>query len=170
MHVGVGSTNPVKVAATRRALGETADSVAAVDVDPGVPEQPRGVETTVRGAQNRARRAHATGEYDLGVGIEGGVAEVPGTDRLCLVMWAAATDGDRLGRGGGPSLPLPAGIADRVRDGAELGPVMDEVLGRSGVKREEGAAGALTGGHTDRERALAQAVAASLGPFVTDHY
>jgi non-canonical (house-cleaning) NTP pyrophosphatase len=85
-------------------------------------------------------------------------------------MWAAVTDGATVGRGAGPSLALPSSIADRVRDGAELGPVMDDVLGEDGVARKQGAAGALTGGATDRESALASAVTAALGPFVSDHY
>jgi inosine/xanthosine triphosphatase len=170
MHVAVGSTNPVKVGATERALGDRARRVVAVDVESGVPEQPRGTEQTVAGADARARRALDAGASDLGIGVEGGVADVPGTDRLFVVMWATVTDGDRLGRGGGPNLPLPESIARRVRDGAELGPVMDDVVGRTDVKREEGAAGVLTEGHTDRESALEQAVAVALGPFVSEHY
>ncbi len=170
MRVGVGSHNPVKVAATERALGDCAGSVETVAVDSGVPEQPRGTAETVRGAENRARRALATGEFDLGVGIEGGVAAFDGVDGLFLVMWAAVTDGARTGRGAGPSLRLPDQVAGRVRDGEELGPVMADLTGDADVKRTRGAAGVLTDGHTDRERALAGAVAAALGPVVSDHY
>lgn len=183
IRVAVGSTNPVKVAATERALRRgdavSAAAVESVRVDSGVPDQPRGIEQTVTGAETRARRALEGGgpdgdgdgrRYDLGVGIEGGVAEYPGVDGLYLVMWAAVTDGDRLGRGGGPSLRLPERVAERVRAGEELGPVMDDVTGREGVKREGGAAGVLTEGHTDRERALAEAVAGALGPVVTGRY
>jgi len=178
--VAVGSTNPVKVAATERAIagGESlsAVTVEAVAVDSGVSDQPRGVAEAVAGAETRARRALGRsrgardGEYDLGVGIEGGVAEYDGVDGLYLIMWAAATDGDRLGRGAGPSLRLPVEVATRVRDGAELGPVMDELTGDRGVKHDRGAAGVLTDGHTDRERALSAAVAAALGPVTTDWY
>lgn len=173
--VAVGSTNPVKVAATERALaggdGVVSTTVVAVGVDSGVPDQPRGIDQTVVGAENRARRALREDERtDLGVGIEGGVTEYPGVDGLHLVMWAAATDGERLGRGGGPSFHLPERVAERVRGGEELGPVMDDLTGREGVKRDRGAAGVLTAGHTDRERALAQAVAGALGPVVADWY
>ncbi len=159
----------MKVAATERALDRPATTVA---VDPGVPDQPRGVEQTVRGAENRARRALRADDHDrdLGVGIEGGVAELPGVEGLSLVMWAVVTDGDRLGRGSGPSLRLPDGVAERVRTGEELGPVMDDLTGAEGVKHDQGAAGVFTGGRTDRERALAQAVAAAAGPVLTDWY
>nr|WP_231736981.1 DUF84 family protein [Halobacterium sp. CBA1126] len=65
---------------------------------------------------------------------------------------------------------LPDDVAARVRDGAELGPVMDDLLDTSGVAENEGAAGVLTGGVTDRTEALRTAVAGALGPFVTDYY
>ena len=61
-------------------------------------------------------------------------------------------------------------IADRVRDGEELGPVMNDVLGEDEVAKKQGAAGALTGGIIDREGALESAVAGALGPFVTELY
>jgi inosine/xanthosine triphosphatase len=167
VRAGVGSGNPVKVAATERALAPTREAtVEAVPVDSGVSEQPTGHRETRRGAGRRAERVLPG--YDLGVGIEGGVADEWGD--LWLVMWAAVTDGERWGYGSGPSLVLPERIADRVRAGEELGPVMDDVLGESGVARDRGAAGALTGGSIDREGALASAVAGALGPFVTGHY
>jgi inosine/xanthosine triphosphatase len=167
LRAAVGSGNPVKRAATERALASTREAtVEAVPVDSGVPEQPVGHEETRRGARRRAERALPG--YDLGVGIEGGVADRFGD--CWLVMWAAVTDGERWGHGTGPSLPLPGHVAERVRAGEELGPVMDEVVGQEDVARNQGAAGALTGGSIDREAALASAVAGALGPFVTDYY
>jgi inosine/xanthosine triphosphatase len=168
MRVGVGSGNPVKRAATERAF-EAADrpaSVEAVPVESGVSEQPIGDGETIRGAKTRARRA--LDGYDLGIGIEGGVADGP--DGRYLIMWAAATDGRERGLGSGPRLRLPDDIADRVDAGEELGPVMDEVVGLSNVARKQGAAGVLTGGAIDRESALRHAVAGALGPFLTAHY
>ena len=172
MRVGVGSTNPVKLSAAESALSGVAESpvVEPVAVESGVSEQPVGERETALGAANRARNVLDSGEFDLGIGLEGGVAEVEAADGLFLIMWAAATDGDRLGRGAGPRLRLPDAIATRVRDGEELGPVMDDVLGVENVAEKRGAAGALTGGIVDRESALAQAVAGALGPFVTDRY
>jgi len=119
MRVAVGSLNPVKEAATAQAL-DTAD-IVTVDVDSGVAEQPRGRAETIEGAENRAAAALAATDCTYGVGIEGGVAEVSGTDGLFLIMWAAVTDGEQWGRGGGPTLRLPADIAERVRAGEELG-------------------------------------------------
>ncbi|MFC6787639.1 inosine/xanthosine triphosphatase [Halobaculum halobium] len=174
MRIGVGSGNPVKREATERAVADS-DGLAgepvieSCPVSSGVSEQPRGHEETRLGAVNRAEAVLDEG-YDLGVGIEGGVAEYDDRGALFLVMWAAVSDGERVGLGTGPSLALPDAIAARVRAGAELGPVMDDVLGESHVARNQGAAGALTGGRVDRTDALRTAVAGALGPFVTDLY
>lgn len=180
MRVGVGSGNPVKRRAVERALEaveahETLGSIDSLHVDAvpvasGVSEQPTGHAETVAGAENRAAAVIEAGGYDLGVGLEGGVARFEGVDGLFLVMWAAVDDGDRVGRSTGPSLRLPDGVAGRVEGGAELGPVMDDVLDTTGVARRGGAAGALTNGGIDRAGALADAVVGALGPFVSDLY
>jgi inosine/xanthosine triphosphatase len=170
MRVGVGSGNPVK----RRAVATVLESdvtVESVPVPSGVADQPRGHPETIEGAETRAANVLLESpDYAYGVGIEGGVAEFDGADGLFLVMWAAVTNGERVGHGAGPSIRLPERVATRVRDGEELGPVMDDLLGTSGVAEEEGAAGALTDGRIDREAALATAVAGALGPFVTALY
>jgi inosine/xanthosine triphosphatase len=171
MFVGVGSTNPVKRSATESAIGGMPGlSVEAVDVDSDVPDQPRGQEETIQGAVTRARRAYDAGGYDLGVGIEGGVATVEGADGRYLVMWAAVTDGDRVETASGPAFRLPDEVATRVDAGEELGPVMDDLYGRESVAKQEGAAGILTGNAVTRTDALETAVAGALGPFVTDAY
>lgn len=171
MRVAVGSTNPVKRGATEDAFAAMAGTdVESVDVESGVAEQPTGHEETVTGARNRARAALESGGYELGVGIEGGVAEFAGTDGLYLVMWAAVTDGTTTGEAAGPSIRLPDDVAEAVRAGGELGPVMDDAFGLENVKENEGAAGVLTGNVIDRRGALTDAVAGALGPFVTDAY
>ncbi|WP_266075285.1 inosine/xanthosine triphosphatase [Haladaptatus caseinilyticus] len=191
MRVGVGSRNPVKIAAVEAVfdnLGETSERVMServmservmservivesVAVESGVAEQPFGEAETVEGAETRARRARrSASEFDLGIGLEGGVADVPGSNGLFLIMWAAVTDGETVGRGAGSRLQLPDSVARRIRDGEELGPIMDDVLGESEVAKKKGAAGALTSGIIDRQEALEHAVAGALAPFVTEFY
>ncbi|MDB2241174.1 MULTISPECIES: DUF84 family protein [Halorubrum] len=179
LRVGVGSGNPVKRRAVELAVGSAGDddlpggptgvAVESVPVDSRVSEQPTGHAETVAGAENRARAALEP-DRDLGVGIEGGVAGFDGADERFLIMWAAVTDGDRVGRAAGPSLALPANVAARIDDGAELGPVMDDLLGTDGVATRGGAVGALTNGRVDRAEALAAAVSGALGPFVAELY
>jgi inosine/xanthosine triphosphatase len=197
-HIGVGSGNPVKRRATTRALawlaadadtepesavdgvdGEPADDlgtdgqapvVESVPVPSGVSDQPTGHAETATGAVNRAAAVLEAGPYDLGVGLEGGVATYDGIDGRYLVMWAAVDDGDHVGRAAGPSIELPADVVARLDDGSELGDVMDDVLDTTGVARRGGAAAALTAGAVDRADALAVAVAGALGRFVSPLY
>ena len=176
MHVAVGSANPVKRRAVESVVAERW-TVERVAVPSNVAEQPRSHVETRTGAENRARAAFdaaSTGRDDatptLGVGIEGGVAPVEGCGGHFLVNWAAATDGERLARATGPSFPLPDHVAARIEAGEELGPVMDDELGESDVKKNQGAAGVFTAGMVDREASLATGVAAALGPFVSEQY
>ncbi|ELZ91764.1 hypothetical protein C440_15659 [Haloferax mucosum ATCC BAA-1512] len=173
MDIAVGSGNPVKRRAVERTCPDA--SVVAVAVDSGVSEQPTGHDETITGAVNRARRARSETDSDLGVGIEGGVStfsdstDTSESDRY-LVMWAAVTDGERVGRAAGPSFLLPDRIADRIRAGEELGPVMDDVLGTDEIAKKEGAAGVFTGGRVTRTDALEAAVTGALAPFRCDLY
>lgn len=164
MHVAIGSENPVKVNAVERAIPDA--ELTAVAVDSGVPEQPWGREETVRGASNRADAARSVTGADYGVGIEGGVAErdVPGG--VWLVMWAAVTDGTTTHFGAGPSIRLPETVAERLRDGEELGPLLDDELGREELAKQEGAIGVYTAGRVGRTDALVAAVAGAFGPFL----
>lgn len=170
MHVAVGSANPVKVGAVETLVAERTDQVESVSVDSGVSEQPRGIDETITGAKNRARRAVSKSGADVGVGVEGGVTDYTRLDGLWLIMWAAVSDGGTTHVGGGPTIRLPEPIADRVRTGQELGPVMADVTGDAEIARGRGAAGVLTGGLTDRETALQQAIAGAFGPFLTDRF
>jgi inosine/xanthosine triphosphatase len=164
MLVTTGSTNPTKRAAVERVLPDATHT--AVAVDSGVPEQPWGREQTVDGARNRATAALSATDADFGVGIEGGVEERAEPGGLWLVMWAAVTDGTDTHFGAGPSIRLPESVAERLRDGEELGPVLDDEVGREALGEQEGAIGVYTDGHVSRTDALADAVAGAFGPFL----
>ncbi|WP_324663146.1 inosine/xanthosine triphosphatase [Haloarcula sediminis] len=164
MYVAIGSENPVKVTAVERVCAEA--ETTALGVDSGVPEQPRGRAETVRGATNRAEAALSATDADYGVGIEGGVAERDTPAGLWLIMWAAVTDGTTTHFGAGPSIRLPDPVAERLRDGEELGPVLDDELGREELGRQEGAIGVYTAGRVSRTDALTDAVAGAFGPFL----
>ncbi|MDB4899078.1 MAG: hypothetical protein JWN53_886 [Gemmatimonadetes bacterium] len=169
LHVAVGSTNPVKVGASREVLRYIAPEaiVAGVDVPSGVPDQPWGDEETIRGARVRAHAAREALSAELGIGIEGGVVDGPdGSLRTCA--WAVVVGDDgREGVGGSLSMPLPARVAALVRAGMELGSAMDAISGARDVKRGAGAVGILTAGLVDRQEAYEVIVAYALAPFVS---
>ncbi|MCA9935242.1 MAG: inosine/xanthosine triphosphatase [Ardenticatenaceae bacterium] len=167
MRIAVGSTNPVKVAAVRdMALRHWPEAeVVPLAVETGVSEMPMSDAESLAGARNRARAARAAANADLGVGLEGGVN--PEEIGLVLHGWVVVVDGNgRTGIGGAGRLPLPEAIAKRVLAGEELGPVMDDILGQTDVRKKGGAVGALTAGLVMRQDAFALGVAYALAPFV----
>jgi inosine/xanthosine triphosphatase len=171
MRIAVGSKNPVKIEAVRSVAVRVwpQAEIIPVKVVSGVPAMPMNDADCLVGARNRARAAQAAARATLGLGLEGGVnAEAAG---LMLLGWVVAVDGQgREGVGGGARLPLPATIARRVLAGAELGLVMDEMLGQENVKQKGGAVGALTNGLVLRKDTFALAVAYALAPFVSPRF
>jgi inosine/xanthosine triphosphatase len=166
--VAVGSTNPVKIGASRvvmERLGADAE-IVGVAAASGVPDQPWGDDETIRGALARARAARESTDADLGIGIEGGVvANDDGTVRTCA--WAAVVTRDgREGVGGSLVLTLPAEVAELVRGGMELGLAMDAVSGSRNVKHGLGAVGILTRGLVSRQQAYETLVAYALAPLL----
>jgi len=169
--IGVGSTNPVKIAAVRMVVTRAfpAAEVIGLSVDSGVSEQPWGDEEARLGARNRARAVLAAAGSDLGVGLEGGVLET----ELGLVTcaWCIIVDWEgQIGVGGGVHMRLPPSVAGVLRGGGELGPAMDQLTGQHNTKQAQGAVGILTGGLSDRRSAYGQLVAMALAPFVKTEY
>jgi inosine/xanthosine triphosphatase len=167
--VAVGSTNPVKIAASRRVLESLLSGVhvEGVAVASQVADQPFGDEETIRGAITRARAARDTLDADLGVGIEGGVVDASdGAMRTCA--WAAVVSRDgRSGVGGSLAMQLPTSVAHAIRHGLELGHAMDRLVGARDTKHGKGAVGILTDGLVDRQRAYEVLVTYALAPFLT---
>lgn len=169
--VWVGSLNPAKVAPVRdvfRAWWPGA-WVEGASVPSGVPDQPLGEAQTREGAVNRARAAAAlTGsEEGWGVGLEGGVLLGGPDGRLFgIVAVAYSREGQvRVEVSRTADLRLPPAVTARVRAREELGTVMDELLGVTGIKRGVGSVGALTGGVVTRADVWRQAVALAAAPL-----
>ncbi|HWI62755.1 MAG TPA: inosine/xanthosine triphosphatase [Symbiobacteriaceae bacterium] len=166
--VAVGSTNPVKIGSARRIFAELFGevSVSGVAVPSGVSNQPIGEEETVRGALNRARAALEATGCDWGVGLEGGVDfEHDGSCwniQYCVVVHR---DG-RTSIGKGGRFLLPPVIAEGIRAGGEVGPLIDRLTGQTDSKKKGGAIGFLTNGLVVREELYAQIVAAAMVRFL----
>ena len=171
MKIAIGSLNPTKVDAARRAgrrVWPHAEFVC-VAVPSGVPEQPMNDEQTIEGARNRAQAALLATDAHIGVGVEGGVHDSP--LGMFATGWAVVVDRNgMLSIGGGGRLPLPESIAAQIRAGGELGPVMDEFAGGSNLKHSLGAVGILTNGLINRSEALEVAVTYALTKFIRPDY
>lgn len=169
MRVIVGSKNPVKVGAVRDAFGQYFRDCEVVSqkVSSGIAEQPMSEEETVRGATNRTLAALEYG--DFGVGLEGGVTMIG--ESLFECAWCVVVDKNgKKGMGGGLYFELPKNIADKIRAGGELGPIMNELTGEDNVKEKSGAIGIFTKGKLDRKTAYVQLVTSALIKFVSPEW
>jgi inosine/xanthosine triphosphatase len=169
--IAIGSTNPVKVAATDAILGKAFPTATfrAVAVASGVQEQPWGDDQTRTGAFNRATRALEITGATFGVGLEGGVVDT--SVGLMTCAWCAIVDGTgKVGYGGGVHILLPAPVATALRRQGELGPAMDVLVNEHNTKQGRGAVGILTNGLSSRQAAYEQLVAMAAAPFVTGFY
>ncbi len=164
--VRVGSTNPVKVAATKTAFRRVFRivNVKAVEVPPHVRPQPFEHETAA-GAIARARAAIGNGDY--GVGIEAGLFwDEAAKDYLDVQYCAIVDKRDLLSIGHGPGFRYPPTVLAAVRAGKTVGEAMAAVAGTKDIGRAEGAVGWLSRGAMDRTRLTEAAVLMALIPRI----
>jgi len=146
--------NPVKLGAIREVMAGVFPEAefVPVAVPSEVPDQPLGLEETLRGARNRARNAFA--DCFLSVALESGLVEVPGSKTGYMNLTACAIfDGREMYVGLGPAFELPADVTRLVvEDGLEL----DPAVRRAGLTDNErigyaqGIIGILSGGRVTR--------------------
>ncbi len=166
----VGSTNPVKVRATRavfrRVVGPAAEVRGVEPVRSTLP-QPWD-DDTIRGALRRAEDALAADpRAHLGVGIEAGLFRVPHRRLVFDVQYCAIVD--RRGRitiGHGPGFVYPPEVLAHARRGATVGDAARHLYGRTRIGRAEGMIGFLTGGIEDRTLLTERSVLMALVPRI----
>ena len=166
MKIIVGSRNPVKLAAVTDAFSRFFKGIETIgiDVNSGVSNQPFGDET-FKGATNRAMRARDSTNGDFFVGIEGGVVNLVGRWFSFGVVCIIDKDGKR-GYGLTPFFELSNQIVKKIKEGKELGDVVDELTGEKGMRWKKGAVGYLTKGAIDRNLYYVQGVTMALIPFI----
>ncbi len=169
----VGSTNPIKIAAVQQALHEKfSDAVVkGFDVESGVSAQPMSDDETKRGAENRALRALEKGLQEkkgvsamLGVGLEGGVFEAP--DGMWSTVWVAVVDQDKnFYYANGARIKIDEVIANKIRLGEELGPLIQELTGITDVRQKEGMFGVVTQRFVNRTEEYAAIAKMAIGTW-----
>lgn len=167
MLVLIGSISPVKIAAIKSVFLRIWPKAKFqfLKVKSIVSDQPTTEKETIKGAIHRAKSAQKKGEADFGVGIEGGGRKID--DQWYTQAWCAIVNKEgKVSLGGGAMMPLPKEIGQRIEKGEELGPVMDDLTGRSEVKKQEGAIGVLTRGLVSRRQAYEHLVAFALAKFL----
>lgn len=168
MIVVVASANPAKILAVKQAFEaafQLSIETRGAAVESGVAEQPLSDEETFRGARNRARNARrAIPEADFWAGIEGGIEDTPkGMDAF---GWAYVCSPSRESQARSATFPLPPTVVRRIKEGGELGPIMDELFNTKDSKKQGGAVGLLTNGLITRDALYAQPLIMALIPFL----
>jgi len=166
LKVVVGSKNPVKLNATKNVLERIYDdlTVSSVNADSEVPDQPFGLDQTVDGAVNRAKNAYSD-EYDLSVGIESGLIEVPKTlTGFIDIQWCAIFDGRNITIGASSGFEYPPSVIKQVLAGVEVGDVMDQVTGVDDLGQKKGAVSHLSHGMLNRTQNTEECVLTAMIP------
>lgn len=164
MKIVIGTKNPAKVQAVHAAFKDYHPEYVSLKVPSGVSEQPFSDEETIKGAINRAFSALENGEGDIGIGLEGGVHQQE--NGLFLCNWGAlAVKGEPPIIAGGARIPLPEEIAEKLRAGEELGPIMDDFARRENISKKEGAVGVFTNGRVDREEMFTHVTKLLVGQY-----
>lgn len=148
LNIIVGSTNRTKVNAIKHVFSH--GIVKSIVASSGVSDQPFSDEETRKGAINRAKQSAVSMPNAIGIGLEGGVMYIKGGLYLC--NWGAlVTEDKEVFTASGARIPLPSQLAEQLKDGEELGDIIDYYAQRKAVRNNEGAIGIFTNGFVSRE-------------------
>ncbi|AIM15921.1 MULTISPECIES: DUF84 family protein [Neobacillus] len=165
MKIIIGSKNPAKIDAVKNSFQSNDIEFISIDVPSGVSKQPFSDEETIQGAINRATRALQQGNGDIGIGLEGGVHQT--SQGLFLCNWGAlAAKGIQPIIAGGARLLLPEEVAERLKAGEELGPIMDDYANKKNVRTKEGAIGIFTNGMINRRNMFTHVTNLLVGQYL----
>jgi len=166
--VVVGSTNPVKINAIKNTMStyypESEIKCKGLNAPSLVSEQPMTSQETREGAINRLRYCQKVEDADFYAAIEGGVDLFE--DGASTFAYIIIANNERMSVGRGANLPLPLGVYTRLKEGDELGPLMDELFNTKNIKQKGGAIGLLTNGYATREANYTQAAILTMAPFI----
>ncbi|WED27166.1 inosine/xanthosine triphosphatase [Vibrio sp. DW001] len=166
----IASLNPAKINAVKAAFLDVFPKQAfqfkGVSVASDVPEQPISDVETKLGALNRVKNTKIEiNNADFYVGLEAG------NDGDFTFAWMVIESASKRGESRSASLMLPPVVLEKLRDGRELGHVMDEVFSTENIKQKGGAIGLLTNHLLTRSSVYHQALILALIPFMNeDHF
>ncbi|PQJ88431.1 MULTISPECIES: inosine/xanthosine triphosphatase [Aliivibrio] len=164
-NVIIASLNPAKIHAVEAAFTQafpTMDFVfEGVSVKSEVADQPMSCIETKRGAVNRVNNAKLLRpKASYYVGLEAGI------ENTATFAWMVIDNGRMVGESRSSSLPLPPMVIAAVKEGKELGHVMDAQFNTENIKQKGGAIGLLTNNLLTRSSVYQQALTLALIPFL----
>lgn len=169
--VFVGSKNPVKIHATKKAFNKHFSKVQVIGVSApsNVSEQPIGDET-YQGAKNRAqylfeKKTHEGLTADFFVGIEGGLKQEYNQWFFYSVICIIDSSGIKSFAQSAQFM-ISENIAQRLLKRETLGSIFEELTGEKNIGQKEGAIGYLTKNTVTREELNTTPISFALIPFL----
>ncbi len=172
MKIVVGSTNPVKIEATKIAFEKVWPGqtwlVEGWSVASSVSDQPMSDAETIEGATNRAKAAIKLTRADYGVGIEGGIQQIG--DHWFDCGWVVVIDQKgTIGIGSSARVLTPPKMMEKIMAGKELGQVIDDFFETSNAKQSIGHFGLMTNHAITRTSGYVDGVVMALVRFLHPH-
>ncbi|MGB0892802.1 MAG: inosine/xanthosine triphosphatase [Parashewanella sp.] len=164
----IGSKNPVKINSVKTAIEayfpDHLVDAKGVHAPSLVAEQPMTAAETRQGAINRVQFCQDNHQADFYVAIEGGIDSTE--DGVFTFAYIAISHNNHLHVGRSASLPLPSIVYNKLKQGIELGDVMDELFNTSNIKQKGGAIGLLTNQLASRGSCYKEALILVLAPII----
>jgi inosine/xanthosine triphosphatase len=168
--------NKAKNEAVIKVFTKVFGSVEAVPVESesGVSQQPMSDDEAIKGAINRAKQAlYKVGEAEYGIGLEGTAYE--NEYGMFVGGWVAVVDRKgTTGIGASGKVLLPKAVADRLKKGEELRPVIYSLSESWNLPKEElddlrsfGTLGILTKGLYTRINEFEEATKCALARIIS---
>lgn len=171
MRIAVGTKNEAKVKAVTQVMRSVWPNsvIIPLSAPSGVSDMPLSDEESFTGAANRANFAlQAAPDCTYAVGMEGNVQKIYGHYFLrgCVVILDQT---GRQGLGQSGAVMLPQTWTDRLLQGEELGPLVQELMNDplNMIRHTGGTNGILTGGLYNREMEFVHATQTALAPFIS---
>ncbi len=168
MKIIIGTKNSTKITAVKEIISDydflKNAEVGGTETESGIADQPKSLEETIRGAQNRAKNVFENCNYSLG--IESGLMKVPETKSGYMdVCVCAIYDGKNFHLGLSSAFEYPKEITKLIVEGNlnatqaanEIGITKNPKLGSA-----EGIIGIITKGRITRKEYTKQAIRTAL--------
>jgi len=173
MIIAIGTLNNAKIRAVKEIILEVWKNAEffPVETQSGVSKQPKTDEEGITGAINRAKQAMKMLDADYGIGLEGSVEE--NSFGMFLGGWVAIVDKNgKSGIGSSGKVLLPKQIREKIRQGKELGPIMQEMLNdkNNEIRQTTGTNGVLTNNLYNRIKEFRDATRCALAMFVSPEF
>lgn len=169
MKVAVGSTNPIKIEATKKAFQKVWPNkkwqIIGLDVKSGISNQPMSDTESIKGATNRAKSALKVGKADFGVGIEGGLHQI-GAIWFDTAWIVVINKSGKKGIGSTYRLQTPNRFMKMIKKGKEIGEAADEIFKTKNSKQKSGHFGLMTKGIISRADAYTNGIICTLSRFI----